>query len=843
MSAPVREVGDAAQVSSRPATPQTAQVFVVVPAYNEAENLPRMLTEVGQTLAAYEVAFQFLVVNDGSQDATAEVVEGLAKTWPIRLLHHPKNRGVGAVFLTGLTEACAQAQPNDAIIILEADGTNDPRVIPQMLERIRAGDDVVIGSRYRAGGGYHKFPLRRLILSRGANWLMKLFFPIANVRDYTIFCRAYRAGLLQHAFERYGDRLIERQTFACNAEILVKLHALGLRASEAPMHYRYDLKRGRSKLAIQRTIKEYLALMVAIRRVAWRKRRVRSTGRQEASLPAFLRRFATPRIIVGIVMVAMVWLGAQGMTSDLPHTHMGPEQRHVQMAVKYSGGDFNPHAFDHPTLLSYVLFVLYGVAYLCGLAAGWFHSAADFERLYFTDPTLFYVIARVLTLIAGVASAPLFYLIGKRLYGIRPALIATFGMALAPVMVIWMHFATPTIPVFFMFVASLYFVVKVFQGGGVYDSVLAGLLGGLAVATKYDAGLIIFPLMAAHLLAPGSSSTRSGMWKRAGIAFLALAAGFFIGCPFAILDRTFINNVYYHLYQDVITTKRSSSVYVATKAGWPAVVFHMWPAGWGGLFTVLALIGVTYALARRRREDLLLLSFIPIALVFISSWKFVTPRYFLLIMPFMLLLGARWLAALVQRIQRPRAQTSLLCVATGVLVAVPLWQSLTFDRLVSKKPVYHEAKDWIESTIPAGSVIVSAPVVPLAPNADSIHRELKHIEQLGLGDGIRLRHLLTYVDEFPITYDLRKLPWPWRDDYDATDYDLTKQIAAGGQYFIITQDLEEYAKVPMGFKTQLAFYHQIKQRCEFLKEFRGPETGVDGPKDVRESYLQVYRCR
>lgn len=242
-----------------------SQVYVVVPAYNEADNLPRMLAEVHEVLAGHHEAFQLLVVNDGSQDGTAQVVERLARTMPIGLLHHERNSGIGAVFQTGLTAACAQAEPHDIIVIMEADRTNDPLVLPTMLERVRNGDDIVIGSRYRSGGGYHRFPLFRLGLSIGANLLMRLLFPMAGVRDYTIFFRAYRAGILKQGFAHYAGCLIERRTFACNAEILIKLKALRPRISEVPMHYRYDLKHGRSKLAIPRTISEYLTFMIAMR--------------------------------------------------------------------------------------------------------------------------------------------------------------------------------------------------------------------------------------------------------------------------------------------------------------------------------------------------------------------------------------------------------------------------------------------------------------------------------------------------------------------------------------------------------------------------------------------------
>ncbi|MBI4355027.1 MAG: glycosyltransferase [Candidatus Omnitrophica bacterium] len=258
---------EGARMKSADAVP--SHVFVVIPAYNEALNLPALLTGVHQVLAAQQESMTLIVVDDGSEDETAEVVRQLAVTRPIELLRHAQNRGVGAVFRTGFSAACAQAAPHDVIVLMEGDGTSDPAVLPAMLGRIHQGADLVIGSRYRPGGGYGGFSVRRMALSLGANLLLRLRFPMAGVRDYTIFFRAYRAGLLQRGFQRFGERLTELRTFACNAELLIKLRALRPNIAEVPLRYCYGVKRGRSKLAVRRTIAEYLAFMATARTRPW----------------------------------------------------------------------------------------------------------------------------------------------------------------------------------------------------------------------------------------------------------------------------------------------------------------------------------------------------------------------------------------------------------------------------------------------------------------------------------------------------------------------------------------------------------------------------------------------
>jgi dolichol-phosphate mannosyltransferase len=244
-------------------------VFIVVPAYNEEGNLPGLLPDISQVLTGSGHKFEIIVVNDGSTDGTAPVVEEFSKSLPVRLISHEINRGAARAFITGLRAATRDAGPDDIIALMEADRTNDPALLTEMIRRIETGDDLVIGSRYRPGGSYFKFPAKRLILSRLANASLRVLFPIRGARDYTIFYRAYKASILLEGFRVFGDDLIEARTFVCNTELLIKLQMIQpLRISEVPLVYRYDLKRGKSKMQIGKTIREYFSFIRSIRQVA-----------------------------------------------------------------------------------------------------------------------------------------------------------------------------------------------------------------------------------------------------------------------------------------------------------------------------------------------------------------------------------------------------------------------------------------------------------------------------------------------------------------------------------------------------------------------------------------------
>lgn len=236
-------------------------IYTLIPAYNEEESLETLIPTLAGIFEGMKENYDILVIDDGSADRTGEISSSFADTYPVRVLTHRKNQGVGAVFRTGIQEVCKSAREGDIVIVTEADGTCDPYLIPDMVAKIKSGLNVVIASRFRTGGGFRGFPLKRLIFSCGANYLFRVIFPMPGTRDYTIFYRGYRAETLLAFLDQYKDKFIEYNTFVSNAEILIKLRRLGVRVSEVPMVYRYNLKRGASKLEVRKTLMEYASFI------------------------------------------------------------------------------------------------------------------------------------------------------------------------------------------------------------------------------------------------------------------------------------------------------------------------------------------------------------------------------------------------------------------------------------------------------------------------------------------------------------------------------------------------------------------------------------------------------
>jgi len=242
-------------------------VIVTLPAYNEEEALPALLRRIA---AAPGGPYRTFVVDDGSQDATAARAEALRELLPeLRVLRHERNRGLGAALVTGWTAALEALGDDGAVVTMDADNTHDPALIADLVRALREGADVAIASRFAPGGGEVGLsPLRRL-LSRGACLFLAAARPAPGVRDYTCGYRAYRAGVLRRAFATYGPTgLVTAPGFACSAEVLVKLAELGARFREVPLVLRYDLRAGKSKMRILRTISGYLYILRVTHRAA-----------------------------------------------------------------------------------------------------------------------------------------------------------------------------------------------------------------------------------------------------------------------------------------------------------------------------------------------------------------------------------------------------------------------------------------------------------------------------------------------------------------------------------------------------------------------------------------------
>jgi dolichol-phosphate mannosyltransferase len=165
-------------------------VLVVVPTYDERDNLPGVLGRLRASVPAADV----LVVDDDSPDGTGALADELSATDPqVHVLHRSAKQGLGPAYLAGF--AWGLARDYDAFVEMDADGSHAPEQLPDLLAAL-PGADVVLGSRWVAGGAVVDWPRRREILSRGGNAYARLLLGLP-VRDATGGFRVYRRQVLE----------------------------------------------------------------------------------------------------------------------------------------------------------------------------------------------------------------------------------------------------------------------------------------------------------------------------------------------------------------------------------------------------------------------------------------------------------------------------------------------------------------------------------------------------------------------------------------------------------------------------------------------------------------------
>ena len=229
------------------------QGLVCIPTYNERDNLEGIV----EAVLAADPRTEVLVVDDSSPDGTGDLADALAaRNGRVHVLHRARKEGLGRAYLAAF--AWALERPYAYVLEMDADWSHPPRYLPALLDRAEAGTDLVLGSRYVAGGGTVNWGLMRRLVSQGGSLYARTLLGLA-VRDLTGGFKCFRRQVL----EAIDLGAVHSTGYAFQIELTYRAVRKGFRVEEIPIVFE-DRRVGQSKMS-RRIVLEALTMVWKLR--------------------------------------------------------------------------------------------------------------------------------------------------------------------------------------------------------------------------------------------------------------------------------------------------------------------------------------------------------------------------------------------------------------------------------------------------------------------------------------------------------------------------------------------------------------------------------------------------
>lgn len=490
-----------------------------------------------------------------------------------------------------------------------------------------------------------------------------------------------------------------------------------------------------------------------------------------------------PRLLV--ILALALWLRVWGIGFGLPETYHADEPIVVNHAVAYGMGDLHPHFFKIPPLVSYLLFLSYGAYFAFGGLLGRFSSVPEFAQIFVSDPSSFYLLARVLFgALAGTLTVYLLTRLIAKHFSRAHGLLTGLFLAGAFLHVRDSHYVYADIPLLLVLVSCFFFIFRVLETGRWQDYAGFGVLAGTAVSTKYNGVFIFVPFFLSHLMMKLKNSQSAIDVRLIGSGLIAVGV-YFLFNPFSLLDWRFF----------------SHELFVqGASQGYVGFIHHLRVSLLGGLGAGLwaaGLLGAIVALFRPERKRIIFLSFLffyycPV-LVFLSQPY---DRYALPLVPFMMFFAADFLIGLQTRFKFGRWGRAGII---ALVLAPSLIKAAISDHLFTRKDTRTLAEEYVKMTVPLGAAIaLDTPfyMPRLKPVLSQLNEKKEALLRRGASQGRdkRIDLLIEDATRHPNQkrYELHYLKdGPEKESFmfstPALPYDLEALKGAGIQYVIVAR--------------------------------------------------------
>ncbi len=409
-------------------------------------------------------------------------------------------------------------------------------------------------------------------------------------------------------------------------------------------------------------------------------------------------------VALGLVLAVALGLRLWGIRQGLPYAYNSDEDAHfVPRAVGMLTLGWNPHYFANPPAYTDLLRLVFSV---------WFGGRAGVDHAFATDPTAVFTVARASAALLGTLAVWLLYAAGARLFDRGVALLAAALEAVAFLPVFYAHLALNDVPTLAPLTLSLLGTAGVLRRGRARDYLLAGVGLGLGCATKYTAGIVLLPLLAAAA-AQYLETPSAGRRVVVGLVLAGVAAlvAFLVADPYSVLDL--------HAFEQGLVHQSSLSGEAQGKLGAPresGFVYYLWSLTWGlgWVPAVAALAGAFTVWWREPRLGWVLVPAPLLYLAFMGAQGRYFGRWLLPIFPILCLLAAFFALQLAKALARrvPRLRAAFTALAVLALCAQGVLYNVHSGLVLSRADTRALTRAWMAAHIPAGTPVVVEPVVP-----------------------------------------------------------------------------------------------------------------------------------
>ena len=475
--------------------------------------------------------------------------------------------------------------------------------------------------------------------------------------------------------------------------------------------------------------------------------------------------------IVCFLLCCAFSLRIWAINHGLPFFINSNEAIHLPRAMEIlRSRQFNPHYFINPPFLIYLDVLTMVIYFAIGKFLCIFHSFPDFYKLYTINPAPYFIISRVIAVLFGTATCLMVYKIASKLFTKTAGIIACALMSFCFLHSSNSHFAINDIPALFFITLAFNYAVNIYLKGRMSDYLFAGLSFGLAIVTKYNAGVVILPLLAAHFLQ--APENKAGRGKKIIFSILSCLFAFLLVCPWVFLDyKSFLSGIisqYYISKHDWICIPQSNSYLFYIKT-------VIW--GYGLLPFIFSLIGFVF-LRSRIKELFILIIFPLVYFLFMGSSRLFFIRYALPLLPFLCVSSAYGIIRTAGYFgQKGNSKAviflTILCLLQGIIF------NIRYNYLIGKTDTRIIAREWIINNIPAGSKIAMENLSKWVPSL----RDYEH--------GGVINNYKPYIIDLP--------------EHDIEYYKLN------GYQYILTSDFirMRYQLYPQRYDKQIRFYNHL----------------------------------